>query len=162
GKLGGREMSYHSDLDLVLIYEGQRETSPSTLGTSTDTALYFTELMQRIIRSMSLLGPLGRLYQVDMRLRPAGRSGILVTPLSEFKRYHNEGEAQLWERQILTRARIVHGEGAFADEVMAAVHKAAFGPAWKPEFANEIVKMRERLEASRSRRDVKRGFGGQV
>ena len=86
GKLGGREMNYHSDLDLVLIYEGDgRTVSPEgwprfdPFGPC-DNLLFFTDLAQRIIRSMSVLGPMGRLYQVDMRLRPTGRSGSLVLP----------------------------------------------------------------------------------
>jgi glutamate-ammonia-ligase adenylyltransferase len=156
GKLGGREMSYHSDLDLVLIHEDDRKSAPG------ENALFFTDLMQRIIRAMSLLGPVGRLYQVDMRLRPMGRSGVLVTPLAEFRRYHESGAAQLWERQVLTRARVVHGDAKFAEEVMAVAANAAFGREWKPEYGQEIVAMRERLEASCGPRDVKRGFGGQV
>jgi glutamate-ammonia-ligase adenylyltransferase len=168
GKLGGREMSYHSDLDLILIYEGDGRTGPPT-GASrfdryelTDNFHYFTELAQRIIRATSYLGPMGRLYQVDMRLRPTGKSGSLVIPLTEFRRYYEEGGAQLWERQALTRARVVYGDAAFAAEVMQAVEQGAFGLCWQPALADEIRQMRERLEASRSDRDLKRGFGGIV
>jgi glutamate-ammonia-ligase adenylyltransferase len=168
GKLGGREMSYHSDLDLILVYEGDGQTGPPPTATRFDrfelTSNYhfFTEFAQRIIKSASLLGPLGRLYQVDMRLRPTGKSGSLVIPLTEFQRYYTEGDAQLWERQALTRARVVHGDAAFGQDVMRAVEQAAFGLVWKREYAREIQDMRERLEASRSERDLKRGFGGIV
>jgi glutamate-ammonia-ligase adenylyltransferase len=168
GKLGGREMSYHSDLDLILVYEGDGQTGPPPSATRFDrfecTSNFhvFTEFVQRIIKSASVLGPLGRLYQVDMRLRPTGKSGSLVIPLTEFQRYYAEGEAQLWERQALTRARVVHGDAAFGREVMHAVDKAAFGQPWQNEHAREIQDMRERLEASRSERDLKRGFGGIV
>ncbi|MFL5339033.1 MAG: bifunctional [glutamate--ammonia ligase]-adenylyl-L-tyrosine phosphorylase/[glutamate--ammonia-ligase] adenylyltransferase [Gemmataceae bacterium] len=163
GKLGGREMSYHSDLDLILIYEddGQTVSPLGRFGESTDNSYYFTELAQRIIRSLSHAGPTGRLYKVDMRLRPAGRSGSLVTPLAEFRRYFAQGAA-LWERQALTRARPVFGDSKFGAEVMTEVFRCAFHPPWRPEHADEIAAMRERLEASRSRRDVKRGPGGQV
>jgi glutamate-ammonia-ligase adenylyltransferase len=168
GKLGGREMSYHSDLDLILVYEGDGRTGPP-LGASrferyelTDNFHFFTELAQRIIRATSFWGPMGRLYQVDMRLRPTGRSGSLVIPLTEFRRYYEEGDAQLWERQALTRARVVFGEATFADEVMEAVLQGAYGLRWQPGLAEEIQDMRERLEASRSERDLKRGFGGIV
>src|SRR5262249_41374273 len=84
GKLGGREMSYHSDLDLVLIYEGDGQTGPPAGATRfdrfelTSNFHFFTELAQRIIKTASVLGPHGRLYQVDMRLRPTGKSGSLV------------------------------------------------------------------------------------
>jgi glutamate-ammonia-ligase adenylyltransferase len=168
GKLGGREMSYHSDLDLILIYEGDGQTGPPAGATRferydrTSNIHFFTELAQRIIKSASVLGPHGRLYQVDMRLRPTGKSGSLVIPLTEFQRYYAEGEAQLWERQALTRARVVHGDAEFGREVMAVAAQAAFGVPWKAAYARDIQEMRERLEASRGDRDLKRGFGGIV
>jgi glutamate-ammonia-ligase adenylyltransferase len=166
GKLGGCEMSYHSDLDLILVYEGDGRTGPPP-GASrfdryelTDNFHFFTELTQRIIKMTSFLGPMGRLYQVDMRLRPTGKSGSLVTPLGEFQRYYEAGGAQLWERQALTRARVVYGDAEFAVKVQAAVEQGAYGLPWRPALADEILAMRERLEASRSDRDLKRGFGG--
>src|SRR5207253_9683738 len=128
----------------------------------TDNFHFFTELAQRIIKVTSFPGPMGKLYHVDMRLRPTGKSGSLVMPLSGFRRYYEEGEAQLWERQSLTRARVVYGDAEFAREVMKAVEQSAYGLAWRPELADEIQDMRERLEASRSDRDLKRGFGGIV
>jgi glutamate-ammonia-ligase adenylyltransferase len=168
GKLGGRELSYHSDLDLVLVYEGDGRTGPPPGATRfdrfelTDNFHFFTELAQRIIKATSYLGPMGRLYQVDMRLRPTGKSGSLVIPLAEFRRYYAEGGGQLWERQALTRARVVYGDADFGGEVMAAVEQVAYGVDWRPELADEVRDMRDRLEAGRSERDVKRGFGGIV
>src|SRR5262249_22893989 len=83
GKLGGREMSYHSDLDLILVYEGDGRTGPPP-GSSrfdryelTDNFHFYTELAQRMIRTTGFMGPHGRLYHVDMRLRPTGKSGSL-------------------------------------------------------------------------------------
>src|SRR5262249_27120466 len=131
----------------------------------TDVQPFFTGLAQGIIKSMSVLGPMGRLYQVDMRLRPTGGSGSLVLPLAEFRRYFaadGRGGAQVWERQALTRARLVHGDAAFGGEVMAAVAEGAFGVPWRPELAAEVLSMRHRLEGSRGERDLKRGFGGVV
>lgn len=168
GKLGGRELSYQSDLDLVFIYEGDGRTAPPP-GSSrfdtydlTDNFHYFTELARRVIKMTSFLGPMGRLYEIDMRLRPTGKSGSLVIPLAEFRRYYEEGGAQLWERQMLTRSRFVLGDADFGQQVMEAVAEAAYGLTWKPALADEILDMRERLEASRSERDLKRGFGGIV
>ncbi len=174
GKFGGRELNYHSDLDLVFVYEDDGRTAPPPSATRfdqfefTDNSHFFTELAQHLIKAMSFLGPLGRLYQVDMRLRPTGRSGSLVTPLHEFRRYfalectHPEGCAQLWERQALTRARVVYGDAEFGREVMAAVEDAVYALPWQPELIDEILSMRSRLEASRKVRDLKRGFGGLV
>jgi glutamate-ammonia-ligase adenylyltransferase len=168
GKLGSRELSYHSDLDLIMIYEGDGRTCPPPGATRfdrfelTDNFHFFTELGQRIIKAASYQGPLGRLYQVDMRLRPTGKSGSLVLPLAEFRRYFEGGGAQLWERQALTRARVVHGDAAFGKEVMEVVERGAYGLPWRPELADEIGSMRDRLESSRSERDLKRGFGGIV
>ncbi len=168
GKFGGRELNYHSDLDLILVYEGDGRTCPPP-GASrfdryelTDNYHFFTEVAQRIIRAASHQGPMGRLYQVDMRLRPTGRSGSLVIPLAEFRRYYEEGGAQLWERQALTRARLVHGDADLGREVMTVVEHGAYGLAWRPELAEEVLAMRRRLEASRTERDLKRGFGGLV
>lgn len=168
GKLGGRELSYHSDLDLILVYEGDGRTGPPP-GASrhdryeqTDNFHFFTELMQRIIKVTSLMGPMGRLYQVDMRLRPTGKSGSLVIPLTEFQRYYEGGGAQLWERQALTRARVVFGDAEFSQAVMEVVSQGAYGLEWRPEIADEIRDMRERLESSRGERDLKRGIGGIV
>jgi glutamate-ammonia-ligase adenylyltransferase len=168
GKLGGREMSYHSDLDLILVYEGDGRTGPPAEASRfdrfdlTDNFHFFTELTQRIIKMASYMGPMGRLYHIDMRLRPTGKSGSLVIPLTEFRRYYEAGGAQLWERQALTKARVVSGDAAFAREVMQAVEEGAYGLTWVPELADEVRSMRERLEASCSARDLKRGFGGIV
>jgi glutamate-ammonia-ligase adenylyltransferase len=168
GKLGGRELSYHSDLDLILVYEGDGQTGPPAGATRfdrfelTNNYHFFTDLAQRVIKAASVLGPLGRLYHVDMRLRPTGKSGSLVIPLTEFRRYYEEGGAQLWERQALTRARIVQGDAGFGQEVMNAVEQGAYGLPWRWQYVREMQEMRQRLEASRSERDLKRGFGGIV
>jgi len=177
GKLGGRELNYHSDLDLVLIYECDGRTVSIGMESGagrgqrrelTDNFHFYTELAQRIIGATSGIGPMGRLYQVDMRLRPTGKSGSLVIPLKEFRRYFasasggGDGSAQVWERQTLTRARVVHGDPGFAHEVMEVVAEAAYSLTWQPCLTEAMLDMRRRLEASRSDRDLKRGFGGLV
>jgi [glutamine synthetase] adenylyltransferase / [glutamine synthetase]-adenylyl-L-tyrosine phosphorylase len=166
GKLGGREMSYHSDLDLVFIYEGDGHTESTHLHstpeevTHVDNYQYFAELAQRIIRALSQTGPLGRLYDVDMRLRPTGKSGSLALPLVEFQRYFDEGHAQIWERQSLMRARVVGGDANFGRAVMAEVHRAMNGIPWSPAIVDEVRAMRARLEATASSRSLKRCPGG--
>ncbi len=165
GRLGAREMSYHSDLDIIILYEGagryawEGNSSPSMMA---DCHQHFTELAQKIIRLATQQGMagMGRLYTVDMRLRPTGRSGSLVLNLAEFDRYHGEaGNAQLWERIALARARVVHGEADFVREVRSALAKATRAP-WPENGNREILAMRQRLEASRPERDLKRSPGG--
>jgi glutamate-ammonia-ligase adenylyltransferase len=170
GKLGGREISYHSDLDLLLVYAADGYTDRCE-----PNRLYFTELAQRVIKTASRMGPMGRLYEVDMRLRPTGKSGSLVLPLCEFRRYFAGPACQLWERQALTRARAVCGDGApggepvggspraplpaFGSEVMDAVREAALGRP-SARLADEVRGMRQKLEATASPRSLKRGPGG--
>jgi glutamate-ammonia-ligase adenylyltransferase len=155
GKLGGREISYHSDLDLLLVYEADGSTSRGE-----PNSHYFTELAQRVIRTMSHMGPMGRLYAVDMRLRPTGKSGSLVLPLAEFRRYFHGPACQLWERQSLGRARVIRGDAEFAGEVMGSAQDAMLGQAWRPGLVDELHSMRQKLEASAGPRSLKRGTGG--
>ncbi len=161
GKLGGREISYHSDLDSILIYEADCQTRCD--GVEPTTAFhYFTELAQRAIKMTSRTGPLGRLYEVDMRLRPTGKSGSLVIPLEEFRRYFAGAGGQLWERQSLTRARVLRGDPDFAIDVIAATREAVLGKPFGPELVAEIHSMRTRMESSASPRSLKRAAGGLV
>jgi glutamate-ammonia-ligase adenylyltransferase len=120
---------------------------------------HFTTLAQRAIQTAGRTGPLGKLYEVDMRLRPTGKSGSLVLPLGEFRRYF-AGGAQLWERQALARGRVIRGEPAFATDVTAAIRDAVLGTPWHPAQADEIAGMRAKLEASADPRNLKRGKGG--
>ena len=168
GKLGGREMSYHSDLDLILVYEGDGRTGPPPGANRfdrfelTDNFHFFTELAQRIIKVTSFLGPMGRLYQVDMRLRPTGKSGSLVIPLTRVppllrgRRRQALGAASADPGpRRLRRCRLCrrsHGRGR--------ARGLRLGLAAAP--GRRDPEMRERLEASRSERDLKRGFGGIV
>jgi len=165
GKFGGREMNYQSDLDLVFLYEGDGHTAPdarTSAAEKTTNQHFFSELGQRIVNSIGRLGPYGRLYEVDMRLRPTGRSGTLATSLAQFARYFAEGQGRLWERQALTKARVVFGSRSAARAARRAVTHAAFDHPWRPEDAEAIRQMRTRLEETAGRRDFKRGPGGIV
>jgi glutamate-ammonia-ligase adenylyltransferase len=171
GKLGGREPNYHSDLDLIFLYEatGQTRGRPSPTGEGagggdggTANSHFFSEFGQRLIRVTNHLGPYGRLYEVDARLRPTGRSGALAVSFDAFARYFAEGPAQLWERQALCKARPVIGNDEVSAHAMEIVAEAAFGVPWRPEFAAEIREMRLRMEENASPRNLKRGPGGTV
>lgn len=165
GKLGAREPNYHSDLDVVFLYEADgntRHRQRSRRENSTTNQHFFSQLGQRIVKVASQLGPFGRLYEVDARLRPTGRSGPLATSFSEFARYFASGEGQLWERQALCKSRPIFGSAAAQTEVNKLVHAAITAQAWRPEFADEIRAMRQRLEENASPRNLKRGAGGTV
>lgn len=154
GKFGGREMNYHSDLDVVFLYEAE--------GRNTTNQQFFSEWAQRIIKAAAGLGPHGRLYAVDARLRPTGKSGPLAVSLDQFARYFAGGGGRLWERQALCKARVVYGSDRAAEAAMAVVRAAAFDHPWNPGDADEIRKMRRRLEETASADDLKRGPGGIV
>ncbi len=171
GKLGGREPNYHSDLDLIFLFEAGGHTihSPSPFrggarggDGGTINSHFFSEFGQRLIRVSNQLGPFGRLYEVDARLRPTGKSGSLAVSFDAFARYFAEGPAQLWERQALCKARPVIGNAAASQRAMEIVAEAAFSTPWRPEFASEIRQMRVRLEETASERNLKRGLGGTV
>lgn len=159
GKLGGREMSYHSDLDLVVVYEAEGRTAGTR---PIDHVEYFTEYARRLIKALSHMGPLGKLFAVDMRLRPTGKSGSLVISLDEFRRYYASTVAMVWERQALTRARTVHGSAPFAAAVNATIRDAMFHAGSAEHLRHEIRTMRQRLEATASPRSLKRGAGGMI
>jgi glutamate-ammonia-ligase adenylyltransferase len=164
GKLGGREPNYHSDLDLIFLFEASGQTTgrgrDGTGGTI--NSHFFSEFGQRLIRVSNQLGPFGRLYEVDARLRPTGKSGSLAVSFDTFARYFAEGPAQLWERQALCKARPVIGNAAASRHAMEIVARAAFGTPWRPDLAAEIRQMRFRMEEGASKRNLKRGPGGTV
>jgi [glutamine synthetase] adenylyltransferase / [glutamine synthetase]-adenylyl-L-tyrosine phosphorylase len=165
GKFGGRELNYYSDLDLVFLYEADGMTVPTRRAkrdATTTNQHFFSELGQRIIKVATQLGPYGRLYQIDPRLRPTGRNGPLAVPLAEFSRYFAEGQGQLWERQALCKARVVFAPLAAAESAQLAVSEAAFGPTWKPSDTAAVVEMRHRIEAGAPPGNLKRGPGGLV
>jgi glutamate-ammonia-ligase adenylyltransferase len=163
GKFGGGELNYHSDLDLVFLYQADGSTVPITRSAaSTTNQHFFSELGTRIIKVATHLGPLGRLYEIDARLRPTGRSGSLATSLEEFARYFASGEGQLWERLALCKARVVYGSPAAARQTMEVAYQAAYGRPLTPRDVQGIREMRRRLEESAGPWNLKRGAGGIV
>jgi len=168
GKFGGREMNYQSDLDLVFLYESDGHTVPvvdsgyARRGEVTTNQHFFSELTQRIIRRASYLGPHGRLYQVDARLRPTGRSGVLVFTLHEFRQYFETGQGQLWERQALCKARPAVISPRMQPIIEQLLQDVINCQPWLPEHAREIAAMRKRLEDTAKGLDIKRGVGGIV
>ena len=165
GKFGGREMNYHSDLDIVFLYEAEGHTKHTEFSGRKETTTnqhFFGELGQRIIKTTSRLSAYGRLYEVDARLRPTGRSGVLATSLAEFSRYFAEGDGQLWERQSLCKSRVVCTSEKMAALTQDAVARAAFDHPRSTADADGIRQMRRRLEETAKGPNLKRGPGGIV
>lgn len=169
GKLGGREPNYHSDLDVVFLYEADgatfhegRSGSKTTSRSTTSNGHFFGELGQRIIAHVGRMGPFGRLYEVDARLRPTGRSGSLAVSIGAFSRYFETGKADLWERQALCKARVIYGSPEARAYALEAAQTAAYSPPWSKGNAEKIREMRYRLEATATDRNLKRGRGGTV
>lgn len=171
GKLGGRELNYHSDLDIIFIYEGDGETRPAPGGDPErfrpqTNPEYFSRLAQRTISVLTLMTREGSVYQIDTRLRPSGNQGPLVTSLAAFERYH-EASAQLWERQALTKARVVAGPSELADRIDATIRRFAFDRPVPAGLREEIYRLRGRMEAEIARENadhfnIKTGRGGMV
>lgn len=165
GKFGGRELNYQSDLDLIFLFESDGMTVPSKRARkaeSTTNQHFFSELGQRIIKICGRLGPYGRLYEVDPRLRPTGKSGSLATSFDELRRYFASGQGMLWERQALCRARVIYGSPEAAAAAGRVIGECTYLQPWQEGDADSIRDMRKRLEDSASPRNIKRGRGGLV
>ena len=110
GRLGSREMTAASDLDLIFVYDAPEGSEGSDGRKSLAPSQYYARLTQRCINALTALTAEGALYEVDMRLRPSGTKGPIATSLTAFKQYHEES-AWTWERLALVRARVVAGNG---------------------------------------------------
>ncbi|MFA7388207.1 MAG: bifunctional [glutamate--ammonia ligase]-adenylyl-L-tyrosine phosphorylase/[glutamate--ammonia-ligase] adenylyltransferase, partial [Thiohalobacteraceae bacterium] len=164
GKLGGIELGYGSDLDLVFLHDGPANGARTGGPKPLDAAVFFVRLGQRIIHVLNTLTSAGVLYEVDMRLRPSGASGLLVTSLDAFAEYQ-QTEAWTWEHQALVRARPVAGDPALA-EAFAAVRRTVLARKRDPvALQREVREMRERMRQELDQRDplrfdLKQGVGG--
>lgn len=164
GKLGGREMTASSDLDLMLIYDFDDGAEGSDGPQPLTTGLYYTRLTQRLINALSAQTAEGTLYEVDMRLRPSGNKGPIATRISSFIDYHAES-AWTWEKLALTRARVVCGDESLCDRMTGAIADALCQPRDAAATARDVVEMRERIAKERgsgSVWDLKNAEGGLV
>jgi glutamate-ammonia-ligase adenylyltransferase len=145
GKAGSREMLAGSDLDLMLVYDQPTEAGESNGRTRLPASQYFARAAQGVVAALTVPTRDGKLYDVDMRLRPSGNKGPVAVSLPAFVRYHRES-AWTWERLALTRARVVAGPARLRARVKAALHHAlAEGDRGK--VAADTVAMRRRLLA---------------
>jgi len=156
--LGGRELNYHSDLDLIFVYDADGATAGARESIPNET--FFADVVRRVLRALGGASEAGRLYSVDTRLRPHGSSGPLAMPLPALLAYLR-GPAQTWERLAMTRARVIHAPGGrFGRAVEAGVRSALAVPRDASALAVEVRAIRRKLEDSRGPHDLKRGFGG--
>jgi glutamate-ammonia-ligase adenylyltransferase len=152
GKLGGREMTASSDLDLIVVYDFDPEHPESVGPRRLYGAQYFSRLTQRLISALTAQTNHGLLYQVDMRLRPSGRSGPVATQVDGFAAYQ-ENEAWTWEHLALTRARVVSAPPQFAarvEEVIRSVLRRARDPEM---VAGDVAEMRNAIAAEKGDSD---------
>ncbi|QFU74210.1 bifunctional [glutamate--ammonia ligase]-adenylyl-L-tyrosine phosphorylase/[glutamate--ammonia-ligase] adenylyltransferase [Halioglobus maricola] len=143
GKLGGLELGYGSDLDLVFVCDAARQGSTSG-ERNIDNAVFYTRLGQRIIHILETRMSLGQLYEVDMRLRPDGNSGSLVPSVDAFAKYQ-KNSAWTWEHQALVRARFVAGDPEAAAKVDMVRREILCLPRDAAELGVEVVKMRRKM-----------------
>jgi glutamate-ammonia-ligase adenylyltransferase len=164
GKLGGREMTAGSDLDLIVVYDFDDRYPESDGARSLYGGQYFARLTQRIISALTTHTNYGTLYDVDMRLRPSGRSGPVATKLDSFASYQ-ESEAWTWEHMALTRARVVSASPAFSAKVERVIRDVLCRPRDRVLVAGDVVEMRRAIAIEKGddrRWDLKNAAGGIV
>ena len=164
GKLGGREMTATSDLDLMLIYDFDEQHPESSGKRMLYGAQYFARLTQRLINALTAQTNYGALYEVDMRLRPSGRAGPLATQIGSFTDYQ-DSEAWTWEHMALTRARVVSSSPQFGTRVQGVIHDILRRPRDAAQIAGDVVEMRAAIAKEKSDRnpwDLKYAAGGLV
>ncbi len=147
GKLGGRELTYQSDLDLVFIAETTGATRGGSHGSITNEQ-FFTELARGVLKQLGGQGGTA-LYAIDARLRPHGSSGALVVSLVSLRDYFH-GPARAWERMALSRARVIHSTGGFHVEITNTIRELSAQPLDPAETARRILEMRGKLDQARA------------
>ncbi|MDJ0608998.1 MAG: bifunctional [glutamine synthetase] adenylyltransferase/[glutamine synthetase]-adenylyl-L-tyrosine phosphorylase [Kiloniellales bacterium] len=164
GKLGSREMTVSSDLDLVFLYEADPDCEASDGPKPLPVSQYFGRLAQRFINALSAATAQGRLYEIDMRLRPSGAAGPIAVSVSAFQRYH-EKESWTWEQMALTRARVVSGDDGLASRIEAARLATLTRPRDPAGLLRDVAEMRDRItreHGAKSAWNVKHLRGGLV
>ena len=165
GKLGGLELGYGSDLDLVFLHAG---TGEQTVGgrKALDSAQFFNRLGQRVIHILTAHTRAGRAYEIDMRLRPSGSSGILVSHIDAFSRYQLE-DAWTWEHQALIKARPICGDEIIANHFKNIRSQVLTRQRPAAKLREEVVQMREKMRKellmpAADQLDLKQDIGGMV
>jgi glutamate-ammonia-ligase adenylyltransferase len=164
GKLGGREMTAASDLDLMLLYDADPLAESIGGERSLSTAQYYARLTQRLITALSAPTAEGLLYETDFRLRPSGNKGPIAVSIASFIDYQAT-EAWTWELMALTRARVIGAPEAFAARVESAIRTALTNPVDPQKLKDDVLSMRRRLEQEKGSTnpwEVKQVAGGLI
>ncbi|MGM4918714.1 bifunctional [glutamine synthetase] adenylyltransferase/[glutamine synthetase]-adenylyl-L-tyrosine phosphorylase [Tardiphaga sp. 813_E8_N1_3] len=164
GKLGSREMTAASDLDLILIYDFDHDAPDSDGPRSLHGAQYFARLTQRLISAFTTRTNYGVLYEVDMRLRPSGRAGPLASRIDSFAEYQ-ETEAWTWEHMALTRARVISATPAFREKIERVIRDVLTRSRETTIIANDVAEMRQAIAEEKGEDDIwdlKHAAGGMV
>lgn len=146
GKLGGLELSYGSDLDLVFLYDDGRSQGSTDGSKPIANQQYFTRLVQRLNNTLTAASTSGILYETDTRLRPGGSSGMLISSIESFEEYQQK-QAWTWEHQALTRARAICGSAELMEKFTAVRHKILTA-APKPDLRQQVADMRAKMLAA--------------
>ncbi len=144
GKLGGYEMNYASDLDLIFLHDCQEQNEWTTGNRSIENEVFFTRLVQSLVHMLAVRTTSGLAYEIDTRLRPSGKSGLLVSSLGGFARYQMK-EAWIWEHQALVRSRPVVGPTALCDRFEQIRRTVLSLPRDSANLAESIGDMRKRM-----------------
>ncbi len=164
GKLGGREMTATSDLDLIFIYGRPAEGAMSDGERPLYATQYFARLSQRLINALTAPTAEGRFYEVDMRLRPSGKAGPIAVSIAGFERYQSE-EAWTWEQMALTRARVISGPPDLVADINHAIRRVLTKRRDKDGLLADVADMRRRMDREKHTEsiwDVKNMRGGLV
>ena len=145
GKLGGREMTPTSDLDLIFIYDHDEDAAGSDGERPLPPSQYFARLSQRLINAITALTAEGKLYDVDMRLRPSGNAGPIASHISAFNEYHQE-KAWTWEHMALSRARVISGDGDLSERIETIIEHTLTAERDTDRLLADVIEMRERMD----------------
>jgi len=155
GKLGGMELGYSSDLDLVFLHDSRGEHQQTSGSRPIDNQLFFVRLAQRIVHLLTMHSAAGRLYEVDVRLRPSGKGGLLVTNIEAFAEYQRR-EAWTWEHQALLHARSVAGSPQLRERFETVRLDVLRHHVRWDTLREEVRNMRERMRRELARGDARR------
>ncbi|WP_319529343.1 bifunctional [glutamine synthetase] adenylyltransferase/[glutamine synthetase]-adenylyl-L-tyrosine phosphorylase [uncultured Cohaesibacter sp.] len=153
GKLGGREMTASSDLDLILIYDHDEDAKMSDGDKPLAPTQYYARLTKRLITALSVPTGEGDLFEVDFRLRPSGNSGPLATSLRSFKSYH-ASDSWTWEHMALSRARIIAGDADLSGRVRAEICSILCRQRDAETLKADVADMRARIEKEKGSTDI--------
>lgn len=164
GKLGGLELGYGSDLDLVFLHDSTGDAQNTDGEKPLDNSVFFVRLTQRIINILGMPTTSGHLYEVDTRLRPSGKSGLLVSSLTAFDRYQRE-DAWTWEHQALLRGRIVAGDPVMTSEFEVVRKRILTEYVHWDSLKTDVAEMRQRMRTELGKGtvemfDLKQDTGG--